>query len=122
MPGRPVLIYDGDCGFCVYCVDFARSATGSKISFKPYQQVGEDYPAISEAEFKASIRLVHSDGSVSTGARAAFECLSIGGYSGFWLACYSQFRLQPLAVTVSFCCMVWPEYPMPWVSWKKNCE
>ena len=39
MPERPLLIYDGDCRFCNYSVDYARAATGSSIDFRPYQEV-----------------------------------------------------------------------------------
>jgi predicted DCC family thiol-disulfide oxidoreductase YuxK len=94
----PLLIYDGDCEFCCYCVNFARAASGERIRFQPFQSVQQDFPQISVAEFKASIQLVHGDGHVSSGARAAFEVLALGGYSRFWLFCY---RWLPLFALVS---------------------
>ncbi len=46
---RPLLIYDGDCGFCRYCVDYARDVTGPAVDYQPYQLVGSRFPAGSTA-------------------------------------------------------------------------
>ena len=75
---RPLLIYDGECEFCSYCVEFSRAASGSRIRYQPFQDVQHDFPQITVAEFRASIQLVHNDDSVSRGARAAFETLALG--------------------------------------------
>ena len=93
MQRTPLLIYDGDCEFCIYCVNYARAATGNVVDYQPYQQVAEEFPDISEAEFKASIQLVQLDGSVASGAEAAFRTLEIGGYNGFWAWCYRNLPL-----------------------------
>lgn len=98
---RPLLIYDGDCSFCRYCVDYARSLTGAAVDYRPYQDVYRDFPGISEAEFRASIQLVQPDGSVTRGARAAFRALALGGNSRFWAACYD--RVPPFAAASEWC-------------------
>ena len=100
-PARPLLIYDGDCEFCRYCVDYARGATGAAVDYQPYQAVQRDYPDISEAEFRAAIQLVHPDGSVTAGAGAAFEALALGNHSKLWWACYR--RLPLFAVLCEWC-------------------
>ena len=87
---KPRLIYDGDCAFCNYCVDYARAATGDSVEYQSYQAVQHDYPDISEDSFKSAIQLVHPDGRVSQGARAAFEALAIGGHSRLWERCYRR--------------------------------
>jgi predicted DCC family thiol-disulfide oxidoreductase YuxK len=87
---RPLLIYDGDCDFCTYCVDYARAATGDSVDYQPFQAVQHQFPAISETEFQGAIQLVHSDGQVTSGARAAFEVLALGDFNRFWIACYRR--------------------------------
>ena len=90
---RPLLIYDGLCQFCNYCVDYARAATGNAIDFQPYQAVQQDFPDIDEGQFRASIQLVHPDGSVTRGARAAFQVLALGNHTNFWEFCYTRLPL-----------------------------
>jgi predicted DCC family thiol-disulfide oxidoreductase YuxK len=87
---RPLLIYDGNCEFCNYCVDYARAVTGDAIEYQPYQEVQHRFPDISEAQFQGAIRLVHSDGHVTSGARAAFEVLALGAHNPKWAACYRR--------------------------------
>ncbi len=89
---HPLLVYDGDCAFCIYCVDFARIKTGTAVDYQPYQTVLEQFPDISEDEFRASIQLVLPNGEVSTGARAAFQTLTYGG-NRFWALCYQTLPL-----------------------------
>ena len=89
---QPLLIYDGDCAFCIYCVTFARIATGPAVDYQPYQDVQENFPAISEDEFRASIQLVLPSGEIITGAGAAFRTLALGNYS-FWGWCYKYIPL-----------------------------
>jgi predicted DCC family thiol-disulfide oxidoreductase YuxK len=90
---QALLIYDGDCDFCLYCVDYARAATGDSVDYQPYQAVQHQFPDINEASFQGAIQLVHTDGHVTSGARAAFEVLALGGRSRFWAACYRRVPL-----------------------------
>ncbi|MCH7743820.1 MAG: lipase maturation factor family protein [Proteobacteria bacterium] len=89
---QPLLIYDGDCAFCNYCVDFARIAAGHAVDFQPYQSVQAQFPGISEDEFRAAIQLVLPDGKIVTGAGAAFQTLLFKG-SGLWAWCYKYLPL-----------------------------
>ena len=98
---RPLLIYDGQCQFCIYCVEYARAATGSEVDYQPYQAVQQDFPDIDEGVFRASIQLVHTDGSVTKGARAAFGVLALGHYTSFWEFCYN--RLPPFGTLSERC-------------------
>ncbi|MCB1676480.1 MAG: lipase maturation factor family protein [Halioglobus sp.] len=86
---RPLLIYDGDCAFCRYCVDYARSATGEAVDYQPYQVVGRDFPAIGEDEFRSAIKLVRRDGAVSSGAQAALQTLALGRRGRVWATLYA---------------------------------
>ncbi len=56
----PRLVYDGDCGFCRYTVDYARAVTGDAVEYMPYQSVVDQYPEYSAEDFARSIRLFAS--------------------------------------------------------------
>jgi predicted DCC family thiol-disulfide oxidoreductase YuxK len=41
---RPLLIYDGDCGFCNYWVRYWQKLTGDRVAYAPYQEIASrDY-------------------------------------------------------------------------------
>jgi len=75
------LVFDGDCGFCRYTVDYARALTGGKVEYRPFQEVEDQYPELTAEDFKASIWLFGPDGR-SHGADAAYRTLAIGGRPG----------------------------------------
>ena len=72
---KPLLIYDGTCGFCKIWIDYWRRLTGDRVDYAPSQEVGEKYPQISKKEFAEAVQLVRGDGTVAGGARAVFETL-----------------------------------------------
>jgi predicted DCC family thiol-disulfide oxidoreductase YuxK len=90
---RPLLIYDGECEFCCYCVDFVRRSGASHVHFEPFQSVAADHPEISPEDFRASIQLLHNDGRRSSGALAAFETLALAKRTRFWLLLYQRLPL-----------------------------
>jgi predicted DCC family thiol-disulfide oxidoreductase YuxK len=73
---RPVLIYDGRCGFCKIWVDYWRRLTGERIEYAPAQEVAEQYPEISKEQFARSVWLVYPDRRRVSGAEAAFELMA----------------------------------------------
>ncbi len=85
---RPLLVYDGDCGFCSYAVDYARAVTFERIDYEPYQSAGARYPAVSDADFARQIYLFNPDGSFTTAGRAALTCLALEPRLRGWLFCY----------------------------------
>lgn len=100
MPERPLLVFDGDCAFCRYCVDYARLVTGETVEYRPFQEVGDAFPEIGEEAFRSSIQLLYPDGRTRSGALAAFEVLGLGSRGRFWLFCY---RYLPLFGALSEC-------------------
>ena len=82
LPMKPRLVYDGDCAFCRYTVEYAASVTSDAVEYRPYQEVMSEYPDITEAEFADSIQLF-ADGGRYERADAAFRTLAIGGVR-FW--------------------------------------
>ena len=72
---KPLLIYDGKCGFCKIWIDYWRKLTGDRVEYAPSQEVGERYPQIAKKEFAEAVQLVRVDGTIASGARAVFETL-----------------------------------------------
>jgi predicted DCC family thiol-disulfide oxidoreductase YuxK len=85
---RPLLIYDGDCGFCGYWARYWQKLTGESVDYRPYQQVLAQYPAIPEAEFQRAVQFIAPDGRRASGAEASFLTLTHARGKGFWLALY----------------------------------
>src|SRR5258708_67295 len=54
-----------------------RKRVGDRIDFAASQEVGHEYPQISPEAFAKAVQLVRLDGSVASGASAAFETLGL---------------------------------------------
>lgn len=87
----PLLLWDGECGFCRYWVIRWGELTGGKVRFEPYQQAGNDFPEIGEANFRKAAYLVEPDGWAYRGAAAAFRTLSYSGSHGRLMDWYRQY-------------------------------
>jgi lipase maturation factor 1 len=74
---KPILIYDGRCGFCKIWIDYWRRLTAGRVDYQASQDVAEQYPQIPRAAFSKSVQYVREDGSVASGARAVFESLGM---------------------------------------------
>ena len=97
---QPLLIYDGDCGFCVYWVRYWRGLTGNRVTYAPYQEVAAQYPEIPLAAFQRAVQYVAPDGKIASGAEAALLTLSHAPGKGFWLTLYR--RLPAFAAIAEF--------------------
>ena len=73
---RPLLLYDGDCGFCRFWVERWRSQTRGLVDFAPAQQEASRFPQIAENQWKRAVQLVMPDGAVYEGAEAVFRALA----------------------------------------------
>ena len=90
-PGqRPLLIYDGDCGFCVYWARYWQKLTGDRVEYRPYQEVAAQYPDIPQAEFQRAVQYIAPDGTRASAAEASFLTLSHASGKGFWLYLYKH--------------------------------
>ena len=103
---RPILIYDGDCGFCKYWLRYWNRLTGDRVAYAPYQEVAAQYPEIPVAEFKRAVKYIAADGKVASGAEAALLTLSLGG-KGFWLTLYRD--VEPQATLPEYKCVEFVE-------------
>ncbi len=89
---KPLLIYDGRCGFCRIWIDYWKRLTGDRVDYAPSQEVGSQFPQIPSGAFAESVQLVRPDGSVVGGARAVFETLGRQGVyeASPWIASASE--------------------------------
>ena len=55
---RPLLIYDGDCGFCGYWARYWQKLTGDRVAYAPYQETAAQYPEIPVTAFQ-NCHLIH---------------------------------------------------------------
>jgi predicted DCC family thiol-disulfide oxidoreductase YuxK len=85
---RPVLVYDGDCGFCGYWARYWHKLTGDSVDYQPYQDVAAQHPSVPVAEFRRAVQYFTQDGQQASAAEASFQTLSHARGKGFWLALY----------------------------------
>ena len=70
---KPMMVWDGECGFCKYWIINWKSKTGNNIEYKTYQEVASQYPDIPLKEFRKASRLIEPDGRVFSGPDSAFR-------------------------------------------------
>jgi len=94
-PPKPLLIFDGDCGFCRRWVARWRRATGDALDFLAFQDetAAKRFPEIAVADFASALHLIFPDGSVYTGAEAVFRSLAAAGVKRRLLWCYCKMPL-----------------------------
>jgi predicted DCC family thiol-disulfide oxidoreductase YuxK len=78
-PERPLLVFDGDCGFCRQWVGRWRGITGERVEYRPSQEVAGRFPEIGEDRFKARVWLIEPDGRATSGAGAVFRLYALAG-------------------------------------------
>src|SRR5438034_9830865 len=76
-PEKPLLIFDGECGFCRWWIERWKSITGDRLDYAPSQEVAERFPEIPKETFARSVQLVAPNGEVYEGAHAVFRSLAL---------------------------------------------
>jgi predicted DCC family thiol-disulfide oxidoreductase YuxK len=84
--GDPVLIYDGDCGFCAWWARYWQDLVSVRVRFAPFQEVARHFPAIAQDAFRGAVQYVAPNGSAAGGAEAVFLTLAHapGHGRGLW--------------------------------------
>jgi predicted DCC family thiol-disulfide oxidoreductase YuxK len=77
LPPKPLLLFDGNCGFCRKWVGRWRALTGDQVSYEPYQEAAARFPEINPERYKHSLQLIQIDGQVLQGAEAVFTSLKV---------------------------------------------
>lgn len=77
-PPRPLLIFDGDCSFCVRSARRWQRAAGDRVDGLSFLdvRVAAQFPELRREQLATAIHLVQPDGAVFTGAEAAFRALA----------------------------------------------
>jgi predicted DCC family thiol-disulfide oxidoreductase YuxK len=76
----PVLIFDGECGFCTMSARWLHRwvVRGGSTRVAPWQQLGLDELGITEDQCRAAVQWVGKDGQVASGHKAIAAVLRDG--------------------------------------------
>jgi len=74
---KPILLYDGRCGFCKIWIHYWQQLTGDRVEYASSQEAGARYPQIPPRSFSEAVQLVRPDGTVASGAQAVYETLGM---------------------------------------------
>jgi len=85
---RPLLVYDGNCGFCKRWVARWQRVTGDRVAYAPSQEAALRVPDIPESAFAEAVHLIEPDGRRSRGAEAVFRALAYAPRRRGWLWAY----------------------------------
>lgn len=88
---KPILVWDGECGFCKYWVLRWESLTQNKIDYKTYQEVASQFQDIPVKEFKKASRLIETDGRVFSGPDSAYRSYTYSHKSFPWHRWYHNY-------------------------------
>jgi predicted DCC family thiol-disulfide oxidoreductase YuxK len=80
---RPVLVYDGDCGFCTTCVRLLERI-GPEAEIAAWQLTDLAELGLTEAQAADAVQWVRVDGTVRSGHEAIAAALAVAG--GIWRA------------------------------------
>src|ERR1700757_1255324 len=97
MSDNPILLYDGNCGFCRIWIQYWDQLTDNRVDYAAAQEVGERFPQIPQESYGQSVQLVMPEGRVLVGARAVFTTLTFVPGLGWLLWLYEH--LPGFAVT-----------------------
>jgi predicted DCC family thiol-disulfide oxidoreductase YuxK len=79
---RPVLLYDGECGFCTRLAEEASSRLDADVDYLPFQTAPLRTYGVSDAEARHSLHWVSVEGRIGHGSEAAARLLVASG--GGW--------------------------------------
>jgi predicted DCC family thiol-disulfide oxidoreductase YuxK len=93
---RPVLVFDGDCGFCRLWIERWRRATGDAVDYEPYQTAASRHKEVPRENFSECVHFFEP-GRTTRAAEAVFRSLSYApGFS--WLpALYAVPGVAPVS-------------------------
>lgn len=77
-PPRPLMVFDGDCGFCRHWIRRWRQMTGEEVDYLPAQdpRIGAQFSEIPRQRFAIAVHLIETDGQVYTGAQAVVRAMA----------------------------------------------
>lgn len=69
---KPIMVFDGNCGFCRYWVVKWMRISKLSIEYRPYQEVARNFSDIPEKYFKEAVRYIDLNGEIANGPEAAY--------------------------------------------------
>lgn len=99
---KPVLLYDGECGFCRRWLVRWRFWTGDEVEHAPYQEAVSRFPRLSKSALAEAVHLVEPDGRVSTGAEAVYRSLAVHPGKRWLVRLYERFPPFRLASELAY--------------------
>jgi len=81
---KPVLIWDGECGFCKYWVLRWEQLTKDRVRFRTYQEIASEFPDIPIKEFKKASRFIDLNGTIFSGPDSAYKSYTYSNKSLPW--------------------------------------
>jgi predicted DCC family thiol-disulfide oxidoreductase YuxK len=75
----PVIVYDGDCGFCTSSIRWAQARISRLPATQPFQFADLEKLGITRQACEQAVQFVDADGSVHTGDRAVARALMVSG-------------------------------------------
>ena len=73
---RSTLIYDGECSFCVRCVEWLKRITKDQVECLSFQSLRERFPEIFIKDCERSIYWIDLKENLFEGAEAIFRTLA----------------------------------------------
>src|SRR6056297_2432479 len=73
-----MMVWDTHCKFCFYWIVRWNKMTGDSIEYRPYTEVSQAYPDIEVKAFQRAVRLIETDGTIYSGAGAAYRSFTYG--------------------------------------------
>lgn len=92
---RPVLVFDGDCGFCTSSVRFIERYIPADAEIVPFQTADLDALGTTRARAEREVLWVDRTGRVHGAAQAAARVLIAGG--GMWAVLGRLMTIPPLS-------------------------
>ncbi|MFW3170385.1 thiol-disulfide oxidoreductase DCC family protein [Geodermatophilus sp. CPCC 206100] len=101
MTRRPVLVYDGDCGFCTRTAGFARRLLGADAEVVAWQAADLAGLGVTAARARHEVLWVPRPGAALGGARAVAAALRAAG--GWWALLGGVLALPPVSWLAAGC-------------------
>ncbi len=92
VPEKPLLVFDGECGFCRMWIARWKVLTGERVDYAPFQEAAARFPEVPLEAFRRAAQLVDVDGAVYSGAEGVFRTLAHAP-GGRWL--HAAYRWVP---------------------------
>ncbi len=90
MSDKPLVIFDGKCGFCRIWIQYWEQLTRTGVEYAASQDVATSYPQIPAGSYDQSVQLVMPSGEVISGARAVFTTLTYAPGTAWLLWAYEH--------------------------------